>query len=968
MMSLYGALFGGVSGMRAQSGKMGVISDNIANVNTVGYKQGQATFKTLVVNADSSVSYNTGGVNGGVRLNVDKQGLLQSTDSPTDVAISGKGFFVVKTTSGTTTTGTGTGTGTGTAGATADTDNTPLFTRAGSFRQDATGNFVNSQGFYLQGWPLDRNGLLPGAPGNVNTISAANFDSLENVNVQSVSGTSRATSTVTLSANLNAGEKVFPGSKVTLSPDVITPNNANLTSTDILVGAEFGMATADSLVRGDRFTIATGSGLSYSYEYGGYTTGRKVTISGGAANAGDNGINNTALVNLNTAASIVTSPAPFTSSFDLTIPNHGLITGDKVVLSGFAAAIGATPAGQLNATQTVTYVNANTVRITVATAHGIPASTNVGPGGVTANPRQYIGNIFDAQTSGQAFLAQIGTVDFTPASLTFGISSPSSGAVTFKYVVGSPNALAGEFNSLTSLATAIDKVTGLTARVVDGRLVVASENASEQVVFTNGDTAGTPTSTPPKRGLNWISELGLSNVATGNRRFASLDGLSKMVTTDAGITAVVNNPLSSATLDINLDDPLDTVTFADLPNVASSIPTVGTPITIPAAAAGNTVDIVVNTPPPAYMVVGDNVTIQGQTAGIGGLPGTLPNGGPFSVIATTAGSYTFRIPATQITAAVAGGTANGTAAGLVFVVGKTNHGSPLAALGIVTSLNGAAYTPQTKGVLGPLYDASGAIGKNMASGNVTPQFSRNVRIYDALGAGHDLRFSYIKIATNKWAVEVHAIPATDVTTTLVNGQVAVGTIEFNGDGSLRTVSPTLITPLNINWTNGAVPSTVTLNLGTAGQPFGTVGATVIGLTDGLSQFNAAYNVNFAKQNGAPIGQLTGVSITKDGIVVASYSNGETQNLFKLPLADFPNPDGLTARTGNVYAQSNDSGEVNLREASTNGVGSVVASSLEQSNVDLAEQLTDMIVAQRAYQANTKVIKTSDELLDQLNQI
>ncbi len=955
-MSLYGALFGGVSGMRAQSGKMGVISDNIANVNTVGYKQGQATFKTLVVNSDSSVSYSTGGVNGGVRLNVDKQGLLQSTDAPTDLAISGRGFFVVRTTPLATT---------GTGGATADADRTPLFTRAGSFRQDATGNFVNSQGFYLQGWPLDRNGLLPGAPGNTNTISAANFDSLTNVNVQSVSGTSRATSTVTLSANLNAGEKVFPGSKVTLSPDVITPNNAGLTSTDILVGAEFGMATADSLVRGDRFTIATGSGLSYSYEYGGYTTGRNVTISGGAANSGDNGINNTALRNLTTAPSIV---AQGTSSFDLVIPNHGLITGDKVVLSGFAAAIGTTPAGQLNATQTVTYVNANTVRITVATAHGIAAGTNVGPGGVTANPRQYIGNIFDAQTSGQAFLAQIGTVDFTSASLTFGISSPSSGAVTFKYVVGSPNSLSGEFNSLSSLATAIDKVTGLTARVVADRLVVASENASEQVVFTNGDVAGTPTSTPPKRGLDWISELGLSNVATGNRRFASLDGLSKMVTTDAGITAVVNNPLSSASLDINLDDPLDTITFADLPDVASSIPTVGTPITIPATLAGNTLDIVVNTPPPAYMVIGDNVTIQGQTAGSGGLPGNLPNGGPFSVIATTAGSYTIRIPAAQITANVVGGTANGTAAGLVYVVGKTNYGSPLAALGIVPSLNGAAYTPQTRGALGPLYDASGAVGDNMASGDVTPQFSRNVRIYDALGAGHDLRFSYIKIATNEWAVEVHAIPATDVTTTLVNGQVAVGTIEFNGDGSLRTVSPTLITPVNINWTNGAAPSTVTLNLGTAGQPFGTVGAPVIGLTDGLSQFNSAYNVNFARQNGAPIGQLTGVSITKDGIVVASYSNGETQNLFKLPLADFPNPNGLTGRTGNVYAQSNDSGEVNLREASTNGVGSVVASSLEQSNVDLAEQLTDMIVAQRAYQANTKVIKTSDELLDQLNQI
>ena len=73
-------------------------------------------------------------------------------------------------------------------------------------------------------------------------------------------------------------------------------------------------------------------------------------------------------------------------------------------------------------------------------------------------------------------------------------------------------------------------------------------------------------------------------------------------------------------------------------------------------------------------------------------------------------------------------------------------------------------------------------------------------------------------------------------------------------------------------------------------------------------------------------------------------------------------------SGNIFAQTRDSGEVNLRIAGDNGTGSIVAAALEQSNVDLAEQLTDIIVAQRSYQANTKVIKTADELLQQLNQI
>lgn len=256
----------------------------------------------------------------------------------------------------------------------------------------------------------------------------------------------------------------------------------------------------------------------------------------------------------------------------------------------------------------------------------------------------------------------------------------------------------------------------------------------------------------------------------------------------------------------------------------------------------------------------------------------------------------------------------------------------------------------------------------MASGDIVAQFSRNVRIYDPLGSGHDIRFSFIKIAQNSWAVEVHAIPTSDVSTSLVNGQIATGTINFNGDGTLRSVSSSLSNPININWTNGAVSSTVSLDMGTAGQPFGTVGATTIGLSDGLSQFDSAYNVNFANQNGAPVGQLVSVGIDKDGIVSASYSNGQTQKLFQLPLASFPNEDGLNALSGNIFSQTRSSGEVNLRQAGTNGTGSIVSAALEASNVDLAEQLTDIIVAQRSYQANTKVIKTADDLLNELNQL
>ncbi len=948
-MSLYGALFGGVSGLAAQSSKIGTISDNIANVNTIGYKQATANFSSLVVNASSAVAFQTGGVRASTRYEINQQGLLQATQSATDLAISGDGFFVVRAVPD------------GSVGGSAAT---PLYTRAGSFSPDSLGNFVNAQGFFLQGWPLDRDGRLPGEVGNLNTTAFSNFDSLRPVNVETASGVAQGTSTISIGANLRSSEVIFPGQAATLRSDNNNASNLNLTSSQIYVGSEFGLAAADSVRRGDQFSVATGNGLQYSYEYGGFTIGRNVTALGGNNNFGDAGNNNTALRALSAPSSIRFAAG---SSFTLSIPSHGLISGDRITLAGIAGAIGATPAAELNATHVITRIDANTVQITVTTPHAGVVGNNAGPGpGPTADIRQFQGNILDASSTTQTFLGQTGTATFTNTALTFSISTATTGPVTFRYSATAPNTLAGEFNNLNSLATAIDAVNGLTARVTNGRLVVGAEDASQAVTFANGDAVGTATA----RGIDWLSELDLSNVAIGNRRYSSLDGLAALVNADDGVSAVVSSPLSSATLAINVDDPLDTISFSDLTDANFQIPTAGTPIAIPAGTfpAGSSIDIVItDAAQSSTLNAGDSVYISGLANGLGGFPGAFPNGGPYVVTAQTATTYTVRVPA-PVDLTLAGGNFPAAASNRVSIVGESNQGSVLAHFGLVPTLNGGAYTPQTTGVLGPQYDPTGAIGKNLASGDITAQFSRNVRIFDSLGSGHDVRFSYIKIAQNTWAVEIHAIPATDINTSLVDGQLVTGTINFNGDGSLRSVSASLSSPLSVTWTNGAVPSTITLDLGTAGQPFGTVGATTIGLADGLSQFDSAYNVNFVNQNGAPVGELVSVAIDGDGIVSASYSNGQTQQLFRLPLASFANPNGLTPLSGNIFSETRESGTVNLREAGTNGTGNIVSAALEQSNVDLAEQLTEIIVAQRAYQANTRVIKTADELLEQLNQI
>ena len=255
------------------------------------------------------------------------------------------------------------------------------------------------------------------------------------------------------------------------------------------------------------------------------------------------------------------------------------------------------------------------------------------------------------------------------------------------------------------------------------------------------------------------------------------------------------------------------------------------------------------------------------------------------------------------------------------------------------------------------------ITKNMSSDNVGAHFSRAVRIFDAQGTGHDLQVSFLKVDNNKWAIEIFARPLADVSVSspLVDGQIATGEVSFNGDGSLASVANTLSSPSPIVWTTGASASTISFDFGTAG-PIGT------GLTDGLSQFAGGFNVAFVNQNGSEVGQLNGISINEEGFVIASFSNGETQRVYKLPIATFADVARLEGRTGNVYARTQASGEFNLHEAGKGRAGSIAPSALEAANVDIGQEFTNMIITQRAFAASSRVITTVDDMLDELIRI
>lgn len=937
-MSLYGALYASVAGLRSQSTKIGILSDNISNVNTVGYKQSLGGFETLVTSSGLPSAYSPGGVLAQNRALITKQGLIQGTDTATDIAISGSGFFVVK------------------ALATDEAANVQ-YTRAGSFRQDSAGNFVNAAGFFLQGWPLDREGRLPGEAGNVNTNSSNNLTSLETVNVQQATGNAAATTVVGLSFNLKGSQAVYPGADATADMDNNTLNFGKPAKSIIVPGQLNGLSltpNANNIALGDKVVISTGSGLSYTYRYGGFTYGRDIST----GNNGQSGVATTPTTVAINAGAIDTDLNSQTVHIT-TAAAHELSSGDVITISG-QPSVGGIPIADLNQSFVITVTSATTFDITVATdPAGIVAAVGGNAGSIVT--REFAGTILDAITTSQRFFSSTSTSNYTAASLSFSINTDLTGPVSFSYTNSTPNATLRQFNTLSNLADAINSVSGLTARVEGGRLYVGATDANAAVTFTNGSTVGD--SGPPVRaGIDWVRELGLQNIAIGDDRFNSLTSLAAMVNASSGLDAKITNELTNASLTVNVEDPLDTITFQDLPVAAALTPFVN-PLPFITTTGSNVVTVQHDLP--HGFKTGDIVTIDATA-----LPGPTYNGvpiadfsGSFEILSTTPTSYTIAI-ASLATASGPGAALEGAAG--VQVTPPNNQGSLIAELGLADSLFGIGYTaPLTVGPIGPEYDPTDS-AKNMAGGGTVPQYSQNVRIYDSLGTGHDLKIGFIKTAANTWAVEVFATDPAEVSATFANGLLAFGTLTFNGDGTLRSVGGSIAAAVNIPWSNGALQSSVNYNWGTAGEPFGTVGATVIGKSDGMSQFDAAYKVNSIDQNGAAVGELISVTITDEGFVVANYNNGESQRLYKIPIATFSNPDQMDAVTGNVYRQSANSGEANLREAGTSGAGKIQASALESSNVDLSQELTDLIVAQRAYQANTKLITTSDNLLEALN--
>ena len=274
----------------------------------------------------------------------------------------------------------------------------------------------------------------------------------------------------------------------------------------------------------------------------------------------------------------------------------------------------------------------------------------------------------------------------------------------------------------------------------------------------------------------------------------------------------------------------------------------------------------------------------------------------------------------------------------------------------------------TQTVYNPQPTSEVSVSANLpATPSGTAPVSAQISVYDALGNDHVVTLNWTRTAANDWSVAVD-VPD-DVNSanrgtarvafgpTTSGNPVPQGTVGLIGSatGSVTAGAYATDTPATLAFDVdfGSGTQSITLNLGT------------YGLSSGVTQYSGTeFSLRGISQNGVPPGRFSGVSTTQAGDVQVTYDNGQSRTIARVPVVTFNDPNSLQRQDGQAFTSTLASGDPLTQDARTNGAGGIVTNSVENSNVDIAHEFTKLIVAQRAYSANTKLVTTADELLQQ----
>ncbi len=223
-----------------------------------------------------------------------------------------------------------------------------------------------------------------------------------------------------------------------------------------------------------------------------------------------------------------------------------------------------------------------------------------------------------------------------------------------------------------------------------------------------------------------------------------------------------------------------------------------------------------------------------------------------------------------------------------------------------------------------------------------------ITTYDTLGNKHDLKVTMWKTAPDEWDWQVDPTNLNYDNTAPAN--FGPGKFVFKNDGTLDTAASSI--PAITFTPPGAQPMSITLDAGS-------------GTVNGLSSFSGSTTAVMSNQDGFTAGTLQSFSIDRTGLITGSFTNGVTQPLGQIVLADFNNPSGLMRSGDNMYTTTGNSGSAVLGLPLQGSQSFITSGALEMSNVDLANEFTNMIVAERGFQANSRVITTSDQMLQEV---
>lgn len=827
------SLWAGVSGLQAHQIAMDIEGNNIANVNTTGFKYSRANFSDLLSQTAKIATAPQGELGGknsmqiglGTQISsvtkIFKQGSIQTTDKNTDLAIQGDGFFVVSP----------------------DGGKTYKYSRNGDFSFDAEGNFVEGNGYIIQGWMRDdTTGQIDStAPISNITIppgltTPANDTGFITLKANLASGNSVGTSKspiYTLDTNHGWVDIDGDGIQNTLETHVENDTGQNAFNTDKKLyerGQDFG---ALFNANGEAFNLTSGQGIWMSYAEARSET---TTLTFNAA---------TTVVDL--VLNGETISGSITSTDDNAIATYiASLINQKTSLTGVEA--------QISSGNQIYFINDN----------------KTGTEEKTKNIKLTKGGTDNTDLASNTVI--------TAYQYTY-TSSPINTSHAYDDTTDR------KFTTSEDLRNAMQ---------TDARLYVDYSN----VVATQG---------PDKND-------GVTIIVNKQGQFEVSNPVGDALNADDG-------DITNSTLAVPISITADTLTTQDITFPIGTVIQAGTILS--AATTINGAVIPAGATAVAYTLTEAATIPTGSTLEASvGTPMIYPAGTNYRNV----NDYSLYISVTGLSNA-----SNNISANSKFM-------TSMAAL---------------QGTL-----TSGA-GIRTSQGVYAASHASSIDVYDSLGSKHTVRFEFSKTGYTtdggtEWSILISVPEPGDINLGSYPQNIITGSISFNSDGSLATFSPT-----NITYTanNGSTPNqNIELNFGTLSQ------------FDGMTSFDAASNTSGISQDGYPGGDLAGIRVDETGTLIGSFTNGRSFGLAQVGMARFTNNEGLESDGGNTFIQTSNSGDPIIGQAAVGGRGFIQASSLEMSNVDLSRSLTQLIVIQRGYQANSKTITTADQLLQTLLQL